>query len=96
MDILTTRIYHLRGRARVQVYSGRGHGILTVDVQAIRQVVDAGGHEATEAYVDEEGGTGEWKMLTPGSEREVLEALMRSSPGGHRAARPPAGSPRDR
>lgn len=76
MDILTTRIYHVRGRVRVQVYSLRGLGPQDVDVQTIRQVVDARGHESTEAYVPEDGGAGHWRPLTPGSKHEFLEALL--------------------
>lgn len=78
VDILTTRIYHLHGHVRVQVYSLRGLGPQTADVQTVRQVVDARGRESTEAYVSEEGGAGHWHQLTPGSEHEFLEALMRA------------------
>lgn len=77
VDILTTRIYHLRRPAQVQVYSGRGKGPQTVDVQAVRQVVDTRGHETTEAYVSD-GPAGEWRLLTPGSEHVFLEALIRT------------------
>lgn len=78
-DVLTTRIYHLRGCVRIQVYSLRGLGPETVDVQTIRQVVDARGRESTEAYVPEEAGAGHWRPLTPGSEHEFLEALIRAT-----------------
>lgn len=92
VDVTTTRIYHVRGRARVQVYTGRGHGPMDVDVQTIRQVTDALGHERMEAYVAEEAGAGAWRLLTPGSEHEVLEALLRVTPParhGKPAASPP-------
>lgn len=80
-DVVTTRTHHLLARVRIQVYSGRGQGPLTVDVSTIRQVTDARGHDSTEAYVHEDGERGAWKLLTPHSEMEVLKALANIEPG---------------